>query len=121
MSVTFFAANAPSIPSNVFDNRDGSYEHGGPEILISESTPFELNVSNSNAPIVLELLGLRDKYYNGPEDGWDLAGTIAVEGLKDALNAIELGWSFKEYDHYKTHIKNLVLYCVAINSPLNFG
>lgn len=121
MSVTFFAANAPSIPSNVFDNRDGSYEHDGPEILIAESTPFELNVSNSSAVIVLELLGLRHKYYNGPEDGWDLIGSIAVEDLRDALDAIELGWFLSENSRYKAHIKNLVMYCVAINSPLNFG
>lgn len=121
MSVTFFAVNAPSFPSDVFDNRDGSYEHGGPEFIISESTPFELNVANFNAPVVLELLGLRHKYYNGPEEGWDLVGSIAVEDLRDALDAIELGWSIAGNDRYKFCIKDLVMYCIAINSPLNFG
>lgn len=121
MSVTFFAANAPLIPTEIYDNRDGRLEHGGPEFIISESTPFEMNVSNYNAPIVLELLGLRHKYYYGPEDGWDLVGSIAVEDLRDALDAIELGWFLEENERYKYHIKELVMYCVAINSPLHFG
>lgn len=121
MSVTFFAANAPSIPSNVFDNRDGSYEHGGPEILISESTPFELNVANANAGIVLEMLGLRHKHYHGPEDGWDLVGHIEVADLKAALDALDLHDEPFIGDCYLDTLKNLVMYCIAIKSPLNFG
>ena len=120
MSVTFFAANAPLIPTAIYDNRDGDFEHNGPEFIISESTPFEMNVSNSNACTVLEMLGQRSSFYNEYEGRWDLVGVIDVDDLRDALDAVS-ACTYEEDDRYKGRLKDLVMYCIAINSPLHFG
>lgn len=121
MSVTFFAANAPLIPTEIYDNRDGRLEHGGPEfIIISESTPFEMNVSNYNASTVLDMLGQRSSFYNEYEDRWNLVGVIDVDDLRDALDAVS-ACTYEEYDRYKGRLEDLMMYCIAINSPLHFG
>lgn len=117
MSVTFFAENAPQIPDGIYDNRDGSFDPHGPKIIITTATPYELNVANGNAGIVLEMLGLKHKYYNGPEDGWDLVGCIEVADLEAALHAVNL-WGDAEGSGYVDPIRDLLLYCIAENYPL---
>lgn len=120
MSVTFFAANAPSIPTAIYDNRDGDFEHGGPEIIVVMDTPFEMNVSNYNASTVLDMLGQRNSFYNEYEGRWNLVGVIDVDDLRDALDAVS-ACTYEEDDRYKGRLEDSMMYCIAINSPLHFG
>lgn len=113
MSVTFFAVNAPSIPSAIYDNRDRSYSYDGPEFLVSESTPFELNVSQFNYRKVLKILGI-------PEGEEDYVGTIKVDDLSKHLDEVQ-AYEDSLGNNYKPQIEELVLYCMHINSDLSWG
>lgn len=111
MSVTFFASNAPEIICAVYDNRDGSFEHNGPAVIVSTATPFEFNVSQFNYGKVLKLLGIAD-------EDQDCVGHIPVDQLSTALDALPNMW---ERGDYVSQIKDLLLYCIHLQTPLNWG
>ena len=111
MSVTFFAVNAFESICAVYDNRDGSFEPNGPAVIVSTATPFEFNVSQFNYGRVLTLLGIA-------EEEQDCVGHIPVDQLSTALDALPNTW---ERGDYVSQIKDLLLYCIHLQSSLHWG
>lgn len=68
MSITFWCPDAPTEPYTPYPEQD-------PEFVMERSTLPELNLSNSNALAMLDLMGL------SKGDGEDYCGSVTVEQL----------------------------------------
>ena len=112
MSVTFFCANAPEFPAEIYDNRERDYSSDEGDVFVSMATPFELNVSNSNSHLVLKAMGIEHDY----------CGSIEVDRLFSILDGLRMPvYEHEGMDRYNMQLKDLLLYCIHMNQPLNWG
>ena len=124
MSVTFLCRNSMYIPMAIYDNRDRSYSSDLGDFILRTETPFEFTVANANAPLILEIMGLRHSHYHGPEEGWDLYGELTVDELPKALDAAILA---REHHfgpgstNYIRYIRDLLMYCIHSKENLVWG